>query len=83
MDDELAQHERNTDLIFGLITRIDDLLYEVVLDKPTVQSKLLELNNLVVENQVMQYIRKVQRYIDNYDSWSPIERLHEYSIIYR
>lgn len=66
IDDELIQHERNTDLIFDLMIKIDHLLYEAVLDQAVVQLKLSEFNSLVLGFEVMQYKSKVQRYIDNY-----------------
>ena len=82
IDDELIQHERNTDLIFDLMIQIDHLLYEAVLDQAVVQLKLSEFNSLVLGYEDMQYKSKVQRYIDNYVTWSPIDRLLQYFNIY-
>jgi len=82
IDDELIQHERNTDLIFDLMIQIDHLLYEAVLDQAVVQLKLSEFNSLILGHEVMQYKSKVQRYLDNYVTWSPIDRLLQYFNIY-
>lgn len=62
--------------------QIDHLLYEAVLDQAVVQLKLSEFSSLVLGYEVMQYKSKVQRYLDNYVTWSPIDRLLQYFNIY-
>lgn len=76
------QQERNTNLIIDLMIRIDYLLYEAVLDQAAVQLHLSEFHRLVLGYEVVQYKSKVQRYIDNYGTWRPIDRLLQNSNIY-
>ena len=82
-DSDLLQHEKNKDDIFKLIGDIDDLLHKAILDKGIITTKLIDLKGLHLDAEVLEYIKKVEAYILNYDNLTPINRIKAYSSIYR
>jgi hypothetical protein len=81
-EEELTTYEQNKDNIYKLIEKIDNLLYNTELNKQLIESKLNELKELHIDEEILKYINKVEQYLLTYNNLNNLKRITAYNNIY-